>query len=181
MSDDLKYDYNSQRVFYIAVHFFTQSEIKELLHFFLYKTWDALAPSDGGVRQYFLVFWKDLFILQVQGMIKFSFCDILPFQVAGSLEHALTNSVLTKGEVYKRRIVLRLAPRAGQELFKTSKNSFWNHLSTPLEHTKLCNPFQNISSRSELGQKGDEGKRRISSYLAPGDWVDLFNTPKIIA
>ena len=40
----------------IAVHFFTQSEIKELLHFFLYKTWDALAPSYGGVRQYFLVF-----------------------------------------------------------------------------------------------------------------------------
>ena len=127
------------------------------------------------------MFWKDLFILQVQGMIKFSFCDILPFQVAGSLEHALTNSVLTKGEMYKRRIVFRLAPRAGQELLKTSKISFWNHLSTPLEHTKLYNPFQNISSRSELGQKGDEGKRRISSYLAPGDWVDLFNAPNIIA
>ena len=57
-------------------------------------------------------------------MMKFSFCDLLPFQVAGSLEHALTNSVLTKGEVYKRRIVFHLAPRAGRELFKTSKITF---------------------------------------------------------
>ena len=72
------------------------------------------------------------------------------------MEHTLTNSALTKGEVYKRRIVFRLAPRSGQDLFKTSKISFWNHLSTSLEHTKIYNPFQNISHRSESGEKGDE-------------------------
>ena len=57
-------------------------------------------------------------------MMKSSFCDPLPFLVTGSLEHALTNSALTKGEVYKRRIVFRLAFGAGRELFKTPKNSF---------------------------------------------------------
>jgi hypothetical protein len=34
--------------------------------------------------------------------------------------------------------------------------------------------------RSELGQKGEECERRISSYLAFREFYDLFKTPKII-